>query len=61
MESREAHLMAHHMVRMRIEATRRFGDDHAGAQQTYKLHEPTGCFTRVSLDECVPVLISGRP
>ena len=32
--------MAHHMVRVRIEATRWFGDDHAGAQPAYKPHEP---------------------
>ena len=61
LEGREAHLMAHHMVRMRIETARRFGDNYAGAQPAYKPHEPAGRFTWVGLDERIPVLIGGRP
>ena len=58
MEGREAHLVAHDVVRVGIATTRRFGDDHAGAQLANDPHEPARRLTRVSLDERVQVLIS---
>ena len=61
MERREAHLVAHDVVRVGIATTWGFGDDHEGAQHTNNPHEPACCLARVSLDERVQVLIGGCP
>jgi hypothetical protein len=61
MEGVEAHLVTPDVVWVGIAPTRRFGDDHAGAQRTNDPHQPTRRFAWVGLDERVPVLIGGCP